>query len=107
MARGFLPRCSDRRPVTGRGRLAPSGLQWLRKKQEGIHVAGAQQSEMPPVQGGQLSLPQTFRNGEHRSVDKADVRIGVSIANLVYARGVVGLQVDDADGSGDDALQKG
>jgi hypothetical protein len=77
----------------------------LREQFECIDVARPKHAEVTMVQGSQFRLAEPFHDAQHRSIDKANVRIGVPIAEGSNA-GIVGVdEVDNEEGTSPDVVE--
>ena len=61
---------------------------------------------MALVQGSQLGLVEPLDDGEDRRIDEPNVGIGVLITDFADASIILGLEVLDAIGAGDDIVEK-
>jgi hypothetical protein len=61
---------------------------------------------MALVERGQLRLPEAFDDRKDRGVYKADVSVGIAIAEVSNARGVFGAHVLDQVGSSEDIIEQ-
>ncbi len=64
-------------------------------------MAGTQPAEVAAVQRDELGLAQTLDDGQDRSVDEADIGVGVALDNFVNAVVVLSYEVLDLEGARD------
>ena len=77
-----------------------------RQEGERFDVAGTHNPEVPVVQRGDLDHAEPFREGDRRSVDEAEVKIGVTLNKLRSELVVVGVKLRDAEIFSGEAGQK-
>jgi hypothetical protein len=67
----------------------------VRQDLERFHVTWSQDTEVAAIECGELRFVKPFDDREHSRVDEADVRVGVSIADLGHSPVIALSEVDD------------